>query len=104
MRRWGKPFVPFLRSKFLDVLYQRLPNREKRVRTDCDVVSIDQDDKGVTVYMRDGRRETGDIVIGADGVHSRVREIMWQAAEADCPGTITPAEMTCKAHLLRFPC
>ena len=34
---------------------------------------VDQDDKSVTVTLADGSTERGDILIGADGIHSTVR-------------------------------
>ena len=43
-------------------------------------VSIDgleQGDDGVTAMLSNGRRERFDLVIGADGLHSRVRELVW---------------------------
>jgi FAD dependent monooxygenase len=57
------------------------------------VVSIEQDKNGtVMVRTEDGSIYHGDLVIGADGVHSRVRREMWRLAEVEQPGLITARE------------
>ncbi|MBB2975081.1 2-polyprenyl-6-methoxyphenol hydroxylase-like FAD-dependent oxidoreductase [Microbacterium endophyticum] len=38
-----------------------------------EVVGFEEDASGVTVILADGRRERGDVLVGFDGVHSRVR-------------------------------
>lgn len=43
------------------------------VRLGAEVVAIQQDSAGVTVTLAGGREEQADAVIGADGIHSRVR-------------------------------
>jgi 2-polyprenyl-6-methoxyphenol hydroxylase-like FAD-dependent oxidoreductase len=70
----------YKRADVLRELYEKLPNRETRVRSGCSVKAIEQDENGVTVHIEGGGLETGDIVIGADGVYSKVREIMWSHA------------------------
>lgn len=46
----------------------------------------------VRVVLSDGREFTGDLVVGADGVHSKMRELMWDMANAKVPGMITVDE------------
>lgn len=41
------------------------------------VEAIEQDDTGVEVTLTDGGRRRVDLLVGADGVHSRVRELMF---------------------------
>ncbi|KAJ7064106.1 putative kynurenine 3-monooxygenase [Mycena amicta] len=38
------------------------------------MLKIEEDEKSVTAYFQDGTEATGDILIGADGIHSKVRE------------------------------
>ena len=64
------------RTDLLRILYEGLPNSDKKVRTGCNVDSIQENSESATVVLQDGTKETGDIVIGTDGVHSRVREFM----------------------------
>lgn len=44
-----------------------------RVRLGCTFTAIEQDADGVTVSFTDGRRERYDLVIGADGLYSKMR-------------------------------
>ena len=46
----------------------------ERVDTSSDAVAFEQDASGVTLRLADGRRLTGDVLIGADGVASIVRQ------------------------------
>lgn len=39
--------------------------------------------EGVMVTCMDGSQFVGDVVAGADGVHSRVRQEMWRHVEMD---------------------
>jgi 2-polyprenyl-6-methoxyphenol hydroxylase-like FAD-dependent oxidoreductase len=56
------------------VLLQRLEELGGQVRRPCDVVHVDQDDSGATVTFAGGERVRAAFVVGADGVHSTVRE------------------------------
>jgi FAD dependent monooxygenase len=74
-------------------LYCSLPDTS-RVHVGKTVVAVDHiwGDSGMAVRTRDGATFYGDIVVGADGVHSRVRREMWRLAEIDLPGSITEQE------------
>lgn len=72
-------------------LYESLPD-QSRVVMNKKTVDITQSDDAVTVILDDGTTEKGDMVIGADGVHSVVRELMWKHANEQNPGTITEKE------------
>ena len=56
------------------------------------VQSIENGTSGATVTTTTGQTYTGDIVIGADGIHSKVRQEMWKAAEKVDPTWIDPTE------------
>jgi FAD dependent monooxygenase len=80
------------RRKLLKVLYDALP-KPSRVQVDKKVVSVEQDETNkVTVRVQDGCFYRGDLVVGADGVHSRVRNEMWRLANLEQPGGITERE------------
>jgi 2-polyprenyl-6-methoxyphenol hydroxylase-like FAD-dependent oxidoreductase len=44
------------------------------IRLESRVVGFDEDEDGVTVHLADGASERADLLIGADGVYSRVRD------------------------------
>lgn len=69
----------------IKILYDNLKDKT-RVLTSKGVVSVEQDSKGVRVETKDGDVFTGDILVGADGVHSTVRREMWRIADAEKPG------------------
>ncbi|KAH7308987.1 hypothetical protein B0I35DRAFT_515348 [Stachybotrys elegans] len=77
----GYPVAFLERRQALQVLYSHVQNKN-RVLTGKKVVAVDQDKGGVTAICEDGSSFTGDILAGADGVHSRIRQEMWQHAEA----------------------
>ncbi|EXK33707.1 hypothetical protein FOMG_10958 [Fusarium oxysporum f. sp. melonis 26406] len=56
------------------------------------VEDIIEDNSSARVVLADGREFVGDVVVGSDGVHSKVREIMWDKANALRPGMITVDE------------
>lgn len=85
------------RRKFLEILYENLPDKS-RILFQKKVAKITESVYGVDVLLEDGTRESGDIVIGCDGVHSVVREMMWDNAAKIKPGLITVDEKKGKWH------
>ncbi|KAI0403613.1 hypothetical protein F4802DRAFT_608014 [Xylaria palmicola] len=79
------------RQRFLQTLYNYLPDKT-RVHEHARVEQVFEENSRVRVVLADGREFTGDIVVGADGVHSKMREIMWDKANAEAPGTISVDE------------
>ncbi|KAI1767915.1 FAD/NAD(P)-binding domain-containing protein [Hypoxylon sp. FL1150] len=74
------------RPYFIEVLYQTLPDSaKKRIKLKKQVINVNVLDDDVSVECADGTVEEGSIVIGADGVHSRVRQCMQALAEGKPP-------------------
>ncbi|KAL9127723.1 MAG: hypothetical protein Q9217_003453 [Psora testacea] len=73
--RHGQDILLFERREFLQILYDRLPDKS-RIRTGCSAKEVRQLVSGVEVKLRDGTTEKGDMVLGCDGVHSLVRSSM----------------------------
>ncbi|KAK3348489.1 FAD binding domain-containing protein [Neurospora tetraspora] len=72
----GHHWMLFHRAKLLEILYDRLPDRENKVQTQKEVTGIFKHETGVTVICADGTKHQGSIVLGADGVYSAVRRLM----------------------------
>ncbi|KIA75418.1 hypothetical protein HK57_00138 [Aspergillus ustus] len=97
LERFGLPLAFLERQKLLDILYTSLPDTS-RVLVGKSVVSVEQEHNGrngMSVRTNDGSVYHGDLVVGADGVHSRVRREMWRFAELKQPGHITAKEKNC---------
>ena len=73
--RYGAPQLTIHRADLLTVLAEAFPMENvkfsKRLRT------LDQDASGVTLQFEDGSNAKHDVVIGADGIHSRVRSSLY---------------------------
>lgn len=81
----------FERREFLQSLYDQLPDKSKIVNGKK-VVEVLESHDGVSVLLSDGSREEGDVLIGCDGVHSFVRQNMWDQADTVSPGLISISE------------
>jgi salicylate hydroxylase len=68
---FGSPYYAAHRADLLDVLLSGLG--EHGFRLGSRVERVDQDAGSVTVTLADGSTASGDILIGADGIHSTVR-------------------------------
>ncbi|ORX91360.1 hypothetical protein BCR34DRAFT_650166, partial [Clohesyomyces aquaticus] len=77
-RETGAPFWDFHRGDLHGALLERAKELGARVETGCRVVDVDfsNDGSSATAILADGRRRTADLIVGADGIHSRCREIL----------------------------
>ncbi|KAI5923971.1 hypothetical protein F4810DRAFT_710064 [Camillea tinctor] len=89
----GRGFLPFERQEFLQILYDGLPDKSY-IRTNARVEGIAQLQNSVEAKLSDSSTETGDMVLGCDGVHSSTRSIMWDFATRVSPGLIQVKEKT----------
>ncbi|KAI3322747.1 FAD/NAD(P)-binding domain-containing protein [Xylariaceae sp. AK1471] len=80
-KRHGYPMLFFDRQLFLKVLYEQVKYKD-RILVGNRVNRIELLEDGVTVITEEGLSYTGNIVIGADGIHSRVRKEMRRIAES----------------------
>jgi salicylate hydroxylase len=78
--RWGAPFYHLHRADLHDALRAALGEEHLTLGARC--IAVAQDETSVTVRFADGREARGDLLIGADGIHSVVRE---HVAGADRP-------------------
>ena len=76
-RRWGAPYIHIHRADLVDVLAQRLHRlAPDAIRTGAVVTGYAQDHTGVTLTLMDGATCSGDVAVGADGLHSVLRTQM----------------------------
>ena len=72
--RYGAPYLCMHRGDLHDALAAVLP--PGIIHLGHRLVGLDQGDRNVTLAFADGTRAAADIVIGADGLHSLVRELL----------------------------
>lgn len=89
--KFDMPVVLFDRQQCVTHLYDNLPDQSV-IRASARVERIEHTKTGVKVFLTDGTFEEGDLVIGADGVHSLVRQLMWDYAAANEPGAIPESD------------
>ena len=97
---FGAPYYHVHRADLLDVLLGGLG--DANVHLNARVESFEQDASGVAVTLADGRSFAGDVLIGADGIHSLVRARLFGAERPRYTGNVAwrglvPAEQV--AHL-----
>ncbi|XVU23548.1 FAD-dependent monooxygenase [Actinoplanes sp. CA-054009] len=102
----GGPDVPptmgALRSDVADVLTTAVVEAGVDVRLGTTVVAIEDHGDGVTATLSDGSAERFDLLVGADGIHSKVRSLIGIDARPRRTGMgiwrvvgARPAEMEC---------
>ena len=75
VEQYGYPYFTMHRAKLHQVLADALRARKRDALTlAAKCVSYAQTDDGVALKLADGREFHADLLIGADGVHSRIRE------------------------------
>jgi len=85
--RYGAPYWQVHRGDFHAVLVRTLAERSPgAVHVGKPCVDFEQDPDGVTLLLDSGERVRGDVLIGADGVHSRIREALFGGARATFTG------------------
>jgi len=70
--RWGAPFYHLHRADLHGALRAALGDQHITLAARC--VAVDQYNTAVGIRFADGRDVTGDLLIGADGIHSIVRD------------------------------
>jgi 2-polyprenyl-6-methoxyphenol hydroxylase-like FAD-dependent oxidoreductase len=89
--RHGYPMLFFDRQWALQALYDQLQHKE-RVLLRSKVDRIEQLGGYISATTTNGEVHTGDILVGADGIHSIVRREMRRLAESTRPGTFLARE------------
>jgi salicylate hydroxylase len=101
---YGAPYYHFHRADLLSVLTRALPDGVLQSAQRC--VGISQTATGVRATFEDGSSAEGEVLVGADGIHSTVRQTLFGAERPRFSGNVAyrglaPAERL--AHLgLRY--
>lgn len=93
IHRAGYPFSFMDRHFLLQTLFNRILDKSKILLAKR-VSRIDHSRDFVSVQCRDGATYTGDVVVGADGVHSIVRNEMWRHMSIADPASLKKNERT----------
>jgi salicylate hydroxylase len=76
-QRWGAPYLHIHRADLLGVLADAvLTDKRANLLTGTPITGYEQDGKQVSARTEDGKSLAGDLLIGADGIHSAIREQM----------------------------
>ncbi len=89
IERYGFPYFTVYRPDLLDVLARAV----RRLKADAihlgrKCVGFTQTDGEVRLDLEDGTTATGDLLVGADGVHSRIRQTLFGADKPQFSGII----------------
>ncbi len=69
-------YIPLMHYTLENVLYETIRDRVE-VRFDTSIHSIQQSSDAVTVQYENGTQESFDLLVGADGIHSNVRGLIF---------------------------
>jgi len=76
-QRFGNPYAVVHRGELHGILVRSCQVHESiTLRTDCDVIGYEQAGGTATAVLSSGDRVTGRVLIGADGLRSRIRQQM----------------------------
>jgi len=75
--RWGSPYLHIHRADLISVLQSALETRAAgSIRLGCNVTGYVQTSNSAAAILANGERVQGDVLIGADGIHSAIRTQM----------------------------
>ena len=106
LERYGYPYLTVYRPDLLQVLTDAVrvlkPNA---LHLHAKVINYTQADGQVALHLESGAKVTGDVLIGADGVHSGIRNILHGESKAEFSGmmawrAVIPMERL-PAHMTR---
>lgn len=87
--RWGAPYLHVHRADLLKVLADALHTRSAdALQLDARLDQIEHTENGVRAVLTDGSILNADLLVGADGLHSRVRECLFGPDQARFTGHV----------------
>lgn len=85
-RHFGAPYYHAHRAEVLEVLVAALG--PGHVHLGCKVSAVSSDAQGASLVLANGSAHTGEIVVGADGIHSLVRDQLFGAGAPRFSGNV----------------
>ena len=92
-RRFNYPATFLERTTVLRILYNNLKDKS-RVKVSKRIKSVDHNRNEVIVLCEDGTAVSGDVLVGCDGVNSRVRNELWRLSHLEDPDFIDKNDKT----------
>lgn len=87
VQRFGYPHITIHRADLHGILLDAVrQHAAATIRLDANCIAFEQDEAGVTVRLADGETVQGDVLIGADGIHSTIRRQMFGVSSARFTG------------------
>jgi salicylate hydroxylase len=74
-QRYGQPQLQFYRPDLLALLQRAVPDTAIHLNSRC--VSVSTTDASAAITLENGQQAEADVVIGADGIKSRIRAALW---------------------------
>ncbi|KAL4878068.1 hypothetical protein BJY04DRAFT_229969 [Aspergillus karnatakaensis] len=99
--RFGRPMAFLSRQELIEVLYTSFEDTS-HIHVNQRVARVQQGKDRIRVVTETGTTFEGDLVVGADGVHSKVRSEMWSFANSPELGRIALREH--KAVTVEYSC
>lgn len=84
--RWDAPYLHIHRARYIEILAKEIP--PQRLRLGVKLSRYEKTGTGVRVHLETGETIEGDVLIGADGIRSRVRNQMFGPSEAQFTGNV----------------
>ena len=103
VERFGHPYYNVYRPDLIALLAQAASDVPVRFRTIVTNVRNTDDGSAVTVDCSDGTQLSADVVIGADGIHSRVRESLSGPQRTRFSGWIAYRALVPRAEVPHLP-
>lgn len=100
VRRFGAPYWFVHRGDLHTILKDAvLALKPDAIHTSARAMGYSEANGRVTLEIEDGRRPQGDILVGADGVHSRLRQQMFDPSDSEFMGIIAWRGLAKRAEL-----